>query len=114
MEIAEGRVFIDTPAAGTTALVTPGGPLQLAQVRASIDATSDGTTEAYVLSGEVRGSASVRATNSSRPSVSPRRNKHVRNRSFPRRPPPWHLRQRTFSPGKSPTPWQGTQGVCLV
>ena len=54
VEIAEGRVFVDTPAAGTTALVTPGGPLHLAHVRASIDAARDGSTEAYVLAGELR------------------------------------------------------------
>jgi Ca-activated chloride channel family protein len=54
VELREGRVFIDTPEAGTTALATPGGPLNLAHVRASIDAGRDGSTEAYVLSGELR------------------------------------------------------------
>ena len=59
VELAEGRVFIDTPEAGTTALTTPGGPLNLAHVRASIDARRDGSTEAYVLSGELRAEASA-------------------------------------------------------
>ena len=54
VEIAEGRVFVDTPAAGTLTLATPGGPLHLAHVRASIDAGHDGSTEAYVLAGEIR------------------------------------------------------------
>jgi Ca-activated chloride channel family protein len=58
VEIAEGRVFVDTPAAGTLALATPGGPLHLAHVRASIDAGRDGSTEAYVLAGEVRSEGS--------------------------------------------------------
>jgi Ca-activated chloride channel family protein len=58
LEIAEGRVFIDTPEAGTTRLTTPGGPIHLAHVRASIDAhEKEGSTEAYVLAGEVRASA---------------------------------------------------------
>ena len=61
VEVAEGRVFLDTPEAGTTALTTPGGPLNLSHVRASIDAGSDGTTEAYVLSGEIRAEGAVRA-----------------------------------------------------
>ncbi len=37
VEIASGRVFIDTPARLTTEIVTPGGALHLAHVRASID-----------------------------------------------------------------------------
>jgi len=62
VEIAEGRVFIDTPAVGTTTLVTPAGPLQLAQVRASLEVTREQATVAYVLAGEVRGAEAVRAT----------------------------------------------------
>ena len=53
VEIGEGRVFIDTPAGLTTEIVTPGGPLHLAHVRASID-VSKAATEVYVLAGEVR------------------------------------------------------------
>ena len=58
IELAEGRVFVDTPESGTTSLVTPGGSLHLAHVRASIDASNDGATEAYVLSGEARADGS--------------------------------------------------------
>ncbi len=59
IELAEGRVFVDTPESGTTSLVTPGGSLHLAHVRASIDAGRDGVTEAYVLSGEARADGSA-------------------------------------------------------
>ena len=58
IELAEGRVFVDTPEGGTTSLLTPGGSLHLAHVRASIDAGADGATEAYVLSGEARADGS--------------------------------------------------------
>jgi Ca-activated chloride channel family protein len=54
VEIEAGRVFIDTPESGTTSLVTPGGSLHLAHVRASLDAAPGGATDAYVLAGEVR------------------------------------------------------------
>ena len=53
VEIAEGRVFVDTPSGRATELSTPAGPLHLAHVRASIDVTRGGT-EVYVLAGEVR------------------------------------------------------------
>src|SRR5271170_2031548 len=43
VEIGEGRVFVDTPAGVTTEIVTPGGPLHLAHVRASIDVSRDVT-----------------------------------------------------------------------
>ena len=58
IELTQGRVFVDTPEGGTTVLETPGGSLHLAHVRASIDAGSDGATEAYVLAGEVRADGS--------------------------------------------------------
>ncbi len=58
IELTQGRVFVDTPEGGTTSLETPGGSLHLAHVRASIDAGSDGGTEAYVLAGEVRADGS--------------------------------------------------------
>ena len=62
LELKQGRVFVDTPEGGTTSLETPGGSLHLAHVRASIEAGSDGSTEAYVLAGEVRADgSSVRA-----------------------------------------------------
>jgi Ca-activated chloride channel family protein len=53
IELAAGRVFIDTPARLTTEIVTPSGPLHLANVRASVDVGKD-ATEVYVLAGEVR------------------------------------------------------------
>ena len=58
LSLTQGRVFVDTPEGGTTSLETPSGSLHLAHVRASIDVAADGTTEAYVLSGEVRGGGS--------------------------------------------------------
>ncbi len=58
VDVASGRVFIDTPAGLTTDVVTPGGALHLAHVRASIDVGAAGT-EVYVLSGEVRVEASL-------------------------------------------------------
>jgi Ca-activated chloride channel family protein len=61
IDLAEGRVFADTPPAVVTAIETPGAPLRLSQVRASIDADPAGTTEAYVLAGELRAGASGRA-----------------------------------------------------
>ncbi len=67
IEIAEGRVFVDTPADVVEALVTPSGPMHLANVRASIDVRpAEDATEAYVLSGEIRtgeaGAGGARAT----------------------------------------------------
>jgi Ca-activated chloride channel family protein len=62
VEIAQGRIFVDTPAAITTEIATPSGPLHLAHVRASIDVGADGATEVYVLAGEVRTDGSGRAT----------------------------------------------------
>ncbi|UQA59313.1 VIT domain-containing protein [Polyangium aurulentum] len=62
VEISEGRIFVDTPAAITTEIATPSGPLHLAHVRASIDVSAEGATEVYVLAGEVRTDGSGRAT----------------------------------------------------
>jgi tetratricopeptide (TPR) repeat protein len=53
VEIGSGRVFVDTPSGFTTEIATPGGPLHLAHVRASID-VGKAATEVYVLAGEVR------------------------------------------------------------
>src|SRR6185295_10056300 len=63
VELAEGRVFVDTPSGRATDLTTPAGPLHLAHVRASIDA-GKAATEVYVLAGEVRtdgGASAARA-----------------------------------------------------
>lgn len=63
LELKQGRVFVDTESARTTELETKNGPLHLSRVRASIDVKADGSTEAYVLAGEVRtdGAATARA-----------------------------------------------------
>ncbi len=62
IDVAEGRVFVDTPAGLTAELTTPNGPLHLAHVRASLDVSAaKGTTEAYVLAGEVRTDGTARA-----------------------------------------------------
>ncbi|MBK7579408.1 MAG: AgmX/PglI C-terminal domain-containing protein [Myxococcales bacterium] len=53
LKLESGRIFIDSPAGPATEIETPSGKLQLAKVRASLDVTN-GTTEAYVLDGEVR------------------------------------------------------------
>ena len=62
IDVTEGRLFIDTPAGLTAELTTPNGPLHLAHVRASLDVSAaKGTTEAYVLAGEVRTDGAARA-----------------------------------------------------
>jgi tetratricopeptide (TPR) repeat protein len=62
IDVTEGRVFVDTPAGLTAELTTPNGPLHLAHVRASLDVSAaKGTTEAYVLAGEVRTDGTARA-----------------------------------------------------
>jgi len=60
VEIASGRLFLDSPADTSTELETPRGTLSLTEVRTSIDVLPDGTVRAYVLSGEAR-SAGARA-----------------------------------------------------
>jgi Ca-activated chloride channel family protein len=60
IDLVEGRVFVDTPAGVVAELTTPSGPLHLAQVRASIEVAA-GSTEAYVLAGEVRSEGAGRA-----------------------------------------------------
>jgi Vault protein inter-alpha-trypsin domain len=60
VEIESGRVFVDTPSGPATELDTPSGKLEMARVRASLDVSDKGSTEAYVLDGEVRVSDSVR------------------------------------------------------
>ena len=58
IELAEGRVFVDTPAGVVEELTTPSGPLHLANVRASVDVSdvsgAHEATDVYVLAGEVR------------------------------------------------------------
>ena len=62
IDVVEGRLFVDTPAGLTAELTTPNGPLHLAHVRASLDVSAaKGTTEAYVLAGEVRTDGTARA-----------------------------------------------------
>jgi len=60
VEIASGRLFLDSPADTSTELETPRGTLSLTEVRTSVDVLPDGTVRAYVLSGEAR-SAGARA-----------------------------------------------------
>ncbi len=60
IDLAEGRVFVDTPAGVVAELTTPNGPLHLSQVRASIEVSAS-STEAYVLAGEVRSEGAGRA-----------------------------------------------------
>jgi Ca-activated chloride channel family protein len=60
VEIASGRLFLDSPADTSTELETPRGTLSLSEVRTSVDVLPDGTVRAYVLSGEAR-SAGARA-----------------------------------------------------
>jgi Ca-activated chloride channel family protein len=52
VEIASGRLFLDSPADTGTELETPRGTLSLSEVRTSVDVLPDGTVRAYVLSGE--------------------------------------------------------------
>ncbi len=52
--VDEGRVFVDTPPGSSSELITPAGSLTLAAVRASLTVPAQGSSEAYVLSGEVR------------------------------------------------------------
>jgi len=62
IDVTEGRFFVDTPAGLTAEITTPNGPLHLAHVRASLDVSAaKGTTEAYVLAGEVRTDGTARA-----------------------------------------------------
>jgi tetratricopeptide (TPR) repeat protein len=68
-ELVEGRVFVDTPAGLSTELFTPNGPVFLSDVRASLEVKA-GATEAYVLRGEVRALAGVRARAGERLSLS--------------------------------------------
>lgn len=52
--VDQGRIFIDSPGDTVTAIETKQGMLHLVRVRASLDVAAQGTTEAYVLAGEVR------------------------------------------------------------
>lgn len=56
LEVAEGKLFVDTEGLRAVEIDTPNGPITLSRVRASVDVTPDGTTSAYVLAGEVRAS----------------------------------------------------------
>lgn len=61
IKLESGRIFVDSPVSRATEIEVPSGKLQLAKVRASLDVAESGTTEAYVLDGEVRLGDSVRA-----------------------------------------------------
>ena len=61
VKLESGRIFVDSPVSRATEIEVPSGKLQLAKVRASLDVSADGTTEAYVLDGEVRLGDTVRA-----------------------------------------------------
>lgn len=61
LEVAEGKLFADTPGRKAADVDTPSGPITLSQVRASIDVAAGGTTSAYVLAGEVRAGEATRA-----------------------------------------------------
>lgn len=61
IEVAEGKLFVDTPGRAAVEIDTPSGPMTLSRVRASIDVTANGATSAYVLAGEVRSGEAVRA-----------------------------------------------------
>lgn len=61
LKLESGRIFVDSPAGRATEIETPSGKLQLAKVRASLDVSASGATEAYVLDGEVRLGEAVRA-----------------------------------------------------
>ncbi len=61
LRLVEGRAFAETPPGVTETLTTAQGALVLSAVRASVDASSQGTST-YVLEGEVRaGSTAARA-----------------------------------------------------
>ncbi len=59
VEVKKGQVFVDSPGDEVTTVTSPSGPLHLVRVRASIEVGE--TTEAYVLSGEVRTPDGTRA-----------------------------------------------------
>lgn len=61
VKLESGRIFIDSPVGRATQIEVPSGELQLAKVRASLDVADSGTTEVYVLDGEVRLGDAVRA-----------------------------------------------------
>jgi hypothetical protein len=61
LEVAEGKLFVDTPGQKAAEIDTPSGPVQLSRVRASIDVAAGGATSAYVLAGEVRAGNAARA-----------------------------------------------------
>ncbi len=71
LEVAEGRVFIDSPSEETTHVTTPQGAMHLVRVRASLDVSRDAArgTEAYVLGGEVRLDGHEAATSGERLSL---------------------------------------------
>lgn len=61
LEVAEGKLFVDTPGKRPVEIETPSGPVTLSRVRASIDVAASGATSAYVLTGEVRAGETTRA-----------------------------------------------------
>lgn len=61
VKLESGRIFVDSPVGRATEIDVPSGKLQLAKVRASLDVSANGATEAYVLDGELRLGDAVRA-----------------------------------------------------
>ena len=62
VEVIEGRLFVDSPDDRPSLVITPQGRLSLVRVRASLEVLAQGaSSEVYVLSGEVRTDAGVRA-----------------------------------------------------
>lgn len=60
--IEEGRAFVDSPSDTVTVIGTGQGKLHLVRVRASLEVSpKNGSTEAYVLAGEVRTETGTRA-----------------------------------------------------
>jgi tetratricopeptide (TPR) repeat protein len=60
LDVTDGRLFVDTLAGAVAEVDTPGGPLQLSGVRASLDVSKE-STSAYVLTGAVKTTGGVEA-----------------------------------------------------
>ncbi len=61
IEVAEGKVFVDTTASAAADVLTPRGAFRLAKVRASLEVRPGGAVEIYVLNGSVHGEGGVHA-----------------------------------------------------
>ena len=62
VEITEGRAFVDSELGDPVEVGTPRGKLELAEARASIEVSKDGTATAYVLRGSARFGDAERAS----------------------------------------------------